>query len=231
MQLSRSLPAVVIFFGLTGSVCMPAIRGGDPELADIKLPPGFSITVFAEEIANARAMCWGAKGTLFVGSRDEGVVHALKDTTGDGRSDVHYIVAKGLKLPVGVAFRDGDLYVSAVGSILKLEAIEEHLSDPPAPTTVTDDFPDKEHHGWKFIAFGPDGKLYITIGDGLSVFDAQDFTGALMTLAPLKTPVDAFFDGVMVMADDPKLRENRLALLSDLQRLMNRVADISRLAT
>ena len=64
-----------------------------------------------------------------------------------------------------------------------------------------------------------------------TLFDAQDFTGALMTLAPLKTPVDAFFDGVMVMADDPKLRENRLALLSDLQRLMNRVADISRLAT
>ena len=64
-----------------------------------------------------------------------------------------------------------------------------------------------------------------------TLFDAQDFTGALMTLAPLKAPVDAFFDGVMVMADDPKLRENRLALLSDLQRLMNRVADISRLAT
>ena len=61
--------------------------------------------------------------------------------------------------------------------------------------------------------------------------DAQDFTGALLTLAPLKTPVDAFFDGVMVMADDAKLRENRLALLSDLQWLMNRVADISRLAT
>jgi len=69
------------------------------------------------------------------------------------------------------------------------------------------------------------------IEDFDALFDAQDFTGALMTLAPLKTPVDAFFDGVMVMADDPKLRENRLALLSDLQRLMNRVADISRLAT
>lgn len=64
-----------------------------------------------------------------------------------------------------------------------------------------------------------------------ALFDAQDYAGALQSLAPLKTPVDAFFDGVMVMADDAKLRENRLALLSDLRRLMNRVADLSRLAT
>jgi glycyl-tRNA synthetase beta chain len=64
-----------------------------------------------------------------------------------------------------------------------------------------------------------------------ALFDAQDYAGALQSLAPLKMPVDAFFDGVMVMADDAKLRENRLALLSDLRRLMNRVADLSRLAT
>lgn len=64
-----------------------------------------------------------------------------------------------------------------------------------------------------------------------TLFDAEDYAGALQSLAPLKTPVDAFFDGVMVMADDAKLRENRLALLSDLRRLMNRVADLSRLAT
>ena len=59
---------------------------------------------------------------------------------------------------------------------------------------------------------------------------AGDYTGMLRALAPLKAPVDRFFDTVMVNAEDPKLRENRLALLAQLSALMNRVADISLLA-
>lgn len=185
MHKAVPITATVLLLGLTGSVCVPTIRGGDPELKDIKLPPGFTISVFAAEVTNARAMCWGANGTLFVGSRDEGVVHALKDTTGDGRSDIHYIVAKGLKLPVGVAFRDGDLYVSAVSSIVKLEDVEEHLADPPDPILVTDQFPDKDHHGWKFIAFGPDGKLYVPVGAPCNICQSDDSVFASITrIAP-----------------------------------------------
>jgi len=157
------------------------IRDGDPELKNITLPPGFTISVFADDVTNARAMCWGAKGTLFVGSRDEGVVHALKDTTGDGRADIHYIVARGLKLPVGVAFQNGDLYVSAVRSIVKLENIEDHLTDPPTPVVVTDKFPDEEHHGWKFIAFGPDGKLYVPVGAPCNICLSDDSIFATIT--------------------------------------------------
>jgi glycyl-tRNA synthetase beta chain len=59
---------------------------------------------------------------------------------------------------------------------------------------------------------------------------ASDYAGALTTLAALREPVDAFFDGVMVNAEDPRLRGNRLALLAGLHRLMNRVADLSKLA-
>jgi len=172
---------LILLFGSTGSVCIPAKENGDPKLAHIKLPEGFSIEVFAEDITNARAMCWGAKGTLFVGSRDEGVVHALRDTTGDGKPDAHYIIAKSLKLPVGVAFHDGDLYVSAVSSILKLVDIEDHLKEPPAPVVVTDRFPDKEHHGWKFIAFGPDGKLYVPVGAPCNICLSEDSTFATIT--------------------------------------------------
>jgi glycyl-tRNA synthetase beta chain len=61
-------------------------------------------------------------------------------------------------------------------------------------------------------------------------YEAQDYAGALTTLASLKEPVDAFFDAVMVMADDERLRDNRVALLAQLRHSMNRVADISRLA-
>ncbi|MBI3916883.1 MAG: glycine--tRNA ligase subunit beta [Betaproteobacteria bacterium] len=62
------------------------------------------------------------------------------------------------------------------------------------------------------------------------LFKRGDFTGYLKTFAVLKSPVDAFFDSVMVMAEDPELRRNRLALLADLRAEMNRVADISKLA-
>ena len=62
-------------------------------------------------------------------------------------------------------------------------------------------------------------------------FDRGDFTASLQALAALKTPVDAFFDGVMVNADDPALRANRLGLLATLHAAMNRVADLSKLAS
>ena len=63
-----------------------------------------------------------------------------------------------------------------------------------------------------------------------AAFEAGDYTGSLQALAALKTPVDAFFDSVMVNADDPALKANRLALLNQLHRTMNRVADLSRMA-
>ncbi|MBK9148540.1 MAG: sorbosone dehydrogenase family protein [Flavobacteriales bacterium] len=149
---------------LNGSICIPGIRGGPPQLEGITLPPGFSITVFADGVKNARALCWGDRGTLFVGSRSAGVVHALRDTNLDGRADEQYIVAEGLNMPVGVAFREGALYVSAIDRILRLDSIEDRLLDPPAPIAITQTFPKDTHHGWKFIAFGPDGKLYVPVG-------------------------------------------------------------------
>ncbi|MBX2972952.1 MAG: sorbosone dehydrogenase family protein [Flavobacteriales bacterium] len=160
----RSLLFVPLALGLSGSVCVPPVRDSDPELKNIRLSEGFRISVYADGVANARAMCWGAKGTLFVGTRDEGIVHALRDRDGDGRPDERHVIAKGLNMPAGVAFKDGDLYVSSVDRIVKLPGIEDRLADPPSPVVVTDRFPDKKHHGWKFIAFGPDGKLYVPVG-------------------------------------------------------------------
>lgn len=166
---------------LSGSVCVPPIRDTDPGLKNITLPPGFHIEVFAKDVANARAMCWGARGTLFVGSRDEGVVHALRDTDGDGRPDEHHIVSGGLNMPAGVAFKNGDLYFSAVDRILKLPGIEDHLAEPPAPILVTDRFPNEDHHGWKFIAFGPDGRLYVPVGAPCNICLSTDSIFATIT--------------------------------------------------
>jgi glucose/arabinose dehydrogenase len=128
----------------------------------IQLPPGFRIEVVTDQVPDARAMAWGDKGTLFVGSRGAGKVYAL--TLDGGKVAKIRTVASGLSMPVGVTFRDGALYVSAVSRILRLDRIEERLDDPPKPVVVTDRFPTETSHGWKFIAFGPDGWLYVPVG-------------------------------------------------------------------
>ena len=137
-----------------------AAAQADLPIGKIRLPPGFSIEV-AARVPNARAMTWGAEGTLFVGSVN-GLVHAVSFPT--GKPPVVRVVARGLREPAGVAFRDGALYVSAVSRILRYDGIEKRLDDPPSPVVVSDRFPTDGHHGRKFIAFGPDGKLYVPVG-------------------------------------------------------------------
>ncbi len=142
-----------------------------PQLDQLTLPKGFHIAVYSDQVPNARELAVGAKGTVFVGSNDAGKVYALTDANGDGVAERVRVIASGLQLPVGVAFKDGDLYVSAVSKILLLRDIENHLDDPPAPVVVNGSFPTETHHGWKFIAFGPDGKLYVPIGAPCNVCD------------------------------------------------------------
>ena len=140
------------------------VHGGSLPLEKIKLPPGFSITIYAVDVPNARAMALGPNGTVFVGSKSKGDVYALVDKDGDQHADRVFTIASGLRMPVGVAYAKGSLYVSAVDRILRLDNIDSRLADPPAPVTVTDRFPQESSHGWKFIAFGPDGKLYVPVG-------------------------------------------------------------------
>lgn len=127
-------------------------------LASLKLPPGFEIELFAR-VPNARQMALG-NNTLFVGSMRAGRVYAIP-LRGARKPAV---IADGLNMPVGVAFRDGDLYVSAVSRILRLAGIEARLDKPPRPEVVSSAYPGDPHHGWKFIAFGPDGRLYVPVG-------------------------------------------------------------------
>jgi glucose/arabinose dehydrogenase len=141
-----------------------AAAGQEPFLHTIKLPRGFSISLYARGVPNARSLSLSPKGTLFVGSREAGSVYALRDENGDHRADGVYTIAKGLDMPNGVAFRNGSLYVAEVSRILRFDGIETRLSAPPDPVVVSDRFPRDKAHGWKFIRFGPDGKLYVPIG-------------------------------------------------------------------
>jgi glucose/arabinose dehydrogenase len=130
----------------------------------INLPPGFKIEVYADNIANARSMTRSPKGTLYVGTRSEGNVYALRDTDGDHRIDETHTLISKQNMPNGVAFRNNDLYFAEVDKVWVWHGIESKLSNPGPPELVYDEYPDKDHHGWKYIAFGPDGWLYIPVG-------------------------------------------------------------------
>ena len=140
----------------------------------LNLPEGFSIDVYAENLEGARSMAMGADGTLFVGTRNEGKVYAVKDTDGDYKVDETYTIASDLEQPNGLAFRDGALYVAAVSRLFKYPDIESQLENPQEPELIYDDYPTEFHHGWKYIAFGPDNKLYVPVGAPCNICDRTD---------------------------------------------------------
>ena len=130
-------------------------------LAKLKVPAGFNIEVYAAGMANARSLAEGDKGTVFVGSRTVDKVYGIVNK--DGKRSVK-IVASGLYRPNGVAFKNGTLYIAELSKISKIDKVEDNLDSPPKPTMIYDNLPKDEAHGWKFIAIGPDNKLYIPVG-------------------------------------------------------------------
>lgn len=144
------------------------------ESCGIELPPGFTLSIYAANVPNARSMALSPGGTLFVGTRKLGKVYALPDRNGDYRADEVITLARGLNMPNGVAFRDGDLYVAEVHRVIRFKDIERRLRSPGEPEVVSEAFPDKRWHGWKFIRFGPDGRLYVPVGAPCNVCESDD---------------------------------------------------------
>ena len=161
----------------------------DSFLEKIVLPEGFEINIYADDVENARSMAISPLGTIFVGNRNEDNVFALKDTDGDNVIDKKYLITNKLKnMPNGVAFHDGDLYVAEVNKIWKFENIEENLSYADKfdeyleePILISDDFPSDRHHGWKYISFGPDGKLYVPVGAPCNICESRNEIYASIT--------------------------------------------------
>ncbi|MCB0680401.1 MAG: PQQ-dependent sugar dehydrogenase, partial [Saprospiraceae bacterium] len=178
MNTARYLFSALLLLGLAcSSINRPKdkdLPASDLPLESIRLPEGFQIDIYAADVTNARSMDLSPGGVLYVGTRSQGDVYALVDRDGDFVADEKHVLATGLKMPNGVAFRDGDLYIAEVSRILKLEDIENRLADPPAPKVVYDRYPTETHHGWKFIDFGPDGKLYVPVGAPCNICESKD---------------------------------------------------------
>ena len=184
---------------LTTSALTAAVAQGTkvPQLDKITVPKGFKIQIYRDSLAGARSMALSPSGILFVGTRyDNGCVYALVDKDKDGKADDVYVIAKNLIQPNGVAFRNGSLYVAEISRILRFDNIEQHLKDPPAPVVVSDKFPSKRHHGWKFIRFGPDDKLYVPVGAPCNVCVREDPFAGISRLKPDGSGLEVYARGV-----------------------------------
>lgn len=175
------------------SPARPAVRPA----AQWVVPAGFEVTTFAANVENARAMALGPRGTVFVGSQRAGKVHAVIDRDGDGKADRVVVIASGLTQPNGVTVRNGALYVATTSQLLRFDDIEQHLDAPPAPVVVRDSLPNPTAgHTWKFIAFGPDDLLYMSVGAPCNACLSPPLVSTIVRMKPDGSNLQVFAEGV-----------------------------------
>lgn len=162
-----------------------------------KVPKGFHVDIYADKVENARQMALGPKGTLFVGTRTAGKVYAVVDSNGDQKADRVIVLASGLNQPNGIAVRDGALYVATAERVVRYDDVEEHLDSLPAPVVVRDSLPNPgTGHSWKTIAFGPDGRLYMSVGAPCNVCVSGPMVSAILRMKPDGSNMEVFAEGV-----------------------------------
>lgn len=172
------------------------INASEPQLKDLKINGNFAIDVYARA-ENARSLALGPDGWVFVGTRADGRVYALApDLNKDGRSDKVYTIASDLNMPNGVAFKNGDLYVAEISRIRIYRNIIENIKNPGPGESWGPNFPKEVHHGWKFIAFGPDGWLYVPVGAPCNVCAASDKYASIFKISPNGDRVEKVAQGV-----------------------------------
>lgn len=192
---SPAKSAILVFLIWELGLCACSAQRID--LSNIKLPPGFEISIYADKVEGARSLTLSPSGVVFVGSRGDGKVYALVDRSGKHQADEVIVLARNLNSPNGVAFRNGSLYVAEISRVLRYDNIESRLHDPPKPVVVNDTFPKERDHGWKFIRFGPDDMLYVPVGAPCNICEPKDPRFAtIMRMQPDGKGLEIYAQGV-----------------------------------
>lgn len=192
----RTVKRVVAAAGFTLLLVQPVGRGAERlPLENIKLPKGFSISVYADNMPGARSMTIAPDGTVFVGTREHDKVYAVANGE-------LITVASGLKVPNGVAFKDGALYVAELNRVLRFDRVLDFVKQPASarqpiqPTLVRDGFPSDALHGWKYLAFGPDGLLYLQVGAPCNLCERPDPYATILRMKPDGSSLEVVARGV-----------------------------------
>ena len=168
-----------------------------PRLDTLKLPPGFSIQIYTADVPNARSLALGAPGIVYVSTRRDKRVYAVVDRNRDHKPEKVFTVAQGLDTPNGIAYHKGSLYIAQVSRLLRLDNIDTHLSNPPKPVVLNDELPRFEHHGWRYIKFGPDGWLYMPVGAPCNIcLREEPIFASIARMKPDGTGLEVFASGV-----------------------------------
>ena len=182
--MSRTFSVVLFLLCSTSSVIA--------SVDDIQLPPGFSIEEYAD-VPKARSLALGDRGTLFVSNRKGRSVYAVVEDD-DGRTQTIELL-DGMSTPNGIAYYDGDLYVAEIDRVYRYANVEDRLDDMPRAEVLDIDLPSNRSHGWRYIGFGPDGKLYISIGAPCNVCDELGYA-QIIRVNPDGTERETFASGV-----------------------------------
>jgi len=150
-------------------------------LDKLTVAPGFEVSLFADDVENARQIAVSKKGIVYAGSRKAGNVYALIDHNSDGVADKKMVIAEGLNMPSGLAIKDGDLYVGEVHRIIRFKNVDTQLKDPKFDV-VYNALPSDRHHGWKFLRFAPTGELIIPVGVPCNICAEDERYGRIFAL-------------------------------------------------
>jgi glucose/arabinose dehydrogenase len=183
--MSRSLLVLLSF------LLFATVRA-DVDLADISLPPGFSIEVYAE-VPNARSLALGNNGVVFVSNRRADSIYAIYP--GSGGNNRVFEIDDDLNMPNGIAWYQGDLYVAENSRVVVYRGIDNKLNNPPVPEVLNIELPSKRHHGWRYLGFGPDDFLYISIGAPCNVCDEPGF-GRIDRMRPDGSEREVWAEGI-----------------------------------
>jgi glucose/arabinose dehydrogenase len=197
-EISMNLAKTTLIFSLLFNTGLGFAQPGNHQdlLKQLRVPNGFKLSVFADNLPNARSLALGDNGIVYVGTGAAGNVYAVEDTNHDGIADKNYTIASDLYMPNGVAFKDGALYVAEINRIIRFDGITKSLDKPEKPVVVYDKFPSDKHHGWKYLRFGPDGKLYTAIGAPCNICKPDKPYGSLMRLNPDGSQFEIIAQGI-----------------------------------
>lgn len=193
-------PLTSLLFAALGLFSVSAFadaEDAEKNLHKLNVPDGFKVEVYAE-VPDARQMALGqSTGTVFVGTRFENV-YAVVDKDKDRKADQVVTILDDLKVGNGVAMFEGNLYVAEQHRIARYAAPGFDLNLPfkDMREVIFEDLPDKAHHGWRYIDFGPDGKLYVTVGVPCNICNVDGYEGTIIRMNPDGSDAEIFAEGV-----------------------------------